>query len=404
MSTFTGGGLTPHKDGFRGRVSYYEDGKRKYKTKVFKLPKRQAQEAFNNWRQELEHEASKKKTDITVGDFLYSRLQIEEQLGTVEPSTIAGYLKLIKRMNCYIGDIKLTDLSSAHIEQMVYTLLEEELSPNTVRKILARLKCYLNEAVNHELIDRNPANKVKAPKSRRPERYSLTKDATSSLISVLDNMEANQISVAVLLALCAGLRLSEVCALQWGDVDFSSKTEIYIHIRRSIGRDKNGAHYLKEPKCHSSRRTIPVVAQELATKLKALKVSQMEDCMHTSVRFSDSLFVIGYIDGSPCSPMYLSKQFRGFADLLSLKNSNGSRLTFHELRHTFATEAISNGVDIEATAAMLGHAKPSMTLDVYGHARPEAKLEGAKKLAEAFSRRPKECQIMQFPKVVGGDN
>ena len=140
---------------------------------------------------------------------------------------------------------------------------------------------------------------------------------------------------------------------------------------------------MKEPKTGGSRRELyapSIIADMLTARLANAKA----ECLELGVPFDEDMYVTGGADGSFMQPHYLSHRWRIAADALELIGTEGNRPTFHDLRHTFATAAVTAGTDIKTVASMMGHANAAMTLNIYASADREAKKRGAAVVERAY--------------------
>jgi integrase len=114
------------------------------------------------------------------------------------------------------------------------------------------------------------------------------------------------------------------------------------------------------------------------------------------------LYVLGDIRGGYASVFTVWKQWNALASSMGLVGTQGRVPSFHDLRHTFATFAIAEGVDVKTVSSILGHANASMTLDIYASADPASKRAAAKTIDDVMSRRPepdKGGTVLLFPKA-----
>ncbi|KAA2596831.1 site-specific integrase, partial [Alistipes onderdonkii] len=162
--------------------------------------------------------------------------------------------------------------------------------------------------------------------------------------------QPTQQNIGVLLALCTGMRIGEVCALQWEDVDF---TQRIITVRHTVGRIYNCELKTTErihtsPKTKNSCREIPI-SKQLFQSLKTVR------------KQSQSPYVVG--------TSTQSKEPRSYRDYFSrlLKRLNIPHLVFHGLRHTFATRCIESQCDYKTVSVILGHSNVATTLNLYVH-------------------------------------
>ena len=154
----------------------------------------------------------------------------------------------------------------------------------------------------------------------------------------------------ILLCLYSGLRIGELIALQWSDIDFSKGI---LTVSKSCYDGKDGL-IIDEPKTASSCRTIPLPKQ-LFPILRGIR------------KKSDSLFVVSN-HGKPVSVRSYQRSFE-----LLLKKLKIAHRGFHSLRHTFATRALECGMDVKTLSEILGHKNPTVTLNRYAHSLIEHK-------------------------------
>ena len=118
--------------------------------------------------------------------------------------------------------------------------------------------------------------------------------------------------------------------------------------------------------------------------------------MEAGLPFSNDLYVLGKVDGSNLAPHALWEAWKVIAASLGLVGTQGKAPTFHDLRHTFATAAISEGVDVKSVSSILGHPNAAMTLNIYASADPDAKRRAAETVSEAMERKPEGAQIIRL--------
>jgi integrase len=201
----------------------------------------------------------------------------------------------------------------------------------------------LDFAVDMDLIGKNVADRIILPEQ---VKYRPRICADVEVQNLLEAATGTKLYLPILLAVKAGLRRSEILALQWKDVDFSSKTITVTKTRRERS--------LAYPKTRSSRRRLQPpdsVMSELKIRWVVQKSAQ-----------SGQVYVVSKADNSPYNPSYISRSFN------ELLRANGLPLIrFHDLRHTYATHAYRNGVPIKELSESLGHSSAATTLDYYVH-------------------------------------
>jgi len=181
-------------------------------------------------------------------------------------------------------------------------------------------------------------------------------------------------TVAAWIALFTGLRRGEVCGLRWRDVSLDDRMML---VTRSIGEGRGGSSYIKGPKTHRTR-DVPIAGQ-LAGVLSVWYAQCRDEWGLTDGEMFD-LYVIGNAEGGFCLPTYITEGWRVLSRGWNLVGTAGRRVTFHDLRHTFATAAIVGGLDVKTVSSILGHSSAAMTLDIYASADPDAKRAAADRI------------------------
>ena len=279
-------------------------------------------------------------------------LDIWIKTAAVKESTRELYLRHIQNhIVPQIGDLPLKKLSTELIQRFVSGL---ELAPSTVRLVFTILKSALMCAEDKGFIT-NVWSKIKLPKQAKSEVQIFTLQEQQQL----ENALSEENDIGILICLYTGLRIGEVCALKWSDVDFESKL---IHIRGTQAR-LNGKLTITEPKSKASKRTIPI-PDILFDRLKKHKNS--------------SEFVLSNKGGMVEVRAY-RRRFKAI-----LKTARLPDIKFHALRHTFSTRALEVGMDYKTLSEFLGHASVAITMDLYVHALDEHKKNQINKLNEIY--------------------
>lgn len=373
-----------HRGKWRAQVYWYEGEERHAKTTAISATgKREAQRQADEWRDLLEEEAqaSRRYRGSTETVAQYLERYIESRTAFVELSSLSGYRTLLKNQIApYIGDVLLDDLQPDAVQDWV-NALTRSLAPVTVRKAFVLLRSAMTQAVERDRLLKNPTRTVKPPKLPKPKPNALDERGRAILLSVLDTPNLDSpILLGVKMALFTGMREGEICALRWMDVDLNAKA---LDICQAIGC-ADGHYYVKEPKTGGSARTIFVPA-ELAADLSKRRANVERACLAAGRRFLESFYVLGGIDGDFLKPHEISIRWKNLANSLELVGTQGKRPTFHDLRHTFATAAIANGIDVKTVSSALGHSNAAMTLNTYASADPDAKRRAADKMGAIYA-------------------
>ena len=301
--------------------------------------------------------------------YVLDYIELKEAGGAILASTANGYRWYAKHlMGTTLGKTPVNEVSSRQIQEFERDMMRDGYGQNTVSHTHVLLKTVFIRARKAGDIASNPFDLVDAPKRAKKPINSLDVKGVQKINEALMDV-TDPFSTAVLLALMTGMRQGEICALRWQDVDRIGKK---IRITHALSR-ANGTFVLASPKTESSVRTIPY-GSELAHVLNG-RLKVMHDSREKmGLDWDEGLYVVGdLIAGGWKSPMALGQEWRAFVRVAKLVGTQGVAPRFHDLRHTFATLAISSGLDVKTVSAILGHSNAAMTLNVYADALADSK-------------------------------
>lgn len=305
----------------------------------------------------------KREVDMTVQNYLNEWLT--EQNGSVKQKTFARYAEIVKNnIAPAIGGVELNDLTSKQVRAFV-TKLGEDHADNTILQIVGVLKRALACATQEDIINRNPAQGI-VLKRRQQKVEPLTEIEQRAIEKYIFNTR-RPYYYGILIALYTGVRIGELLALTWRDVDMKSRT---ITVSKTAGTLKvcDGPNpYISSPKTEAGKRTIPYPKQ-LQPLFKELKNLGNEYVVST--RGGNFMTVYGY-----------QKAFARLLERLGLRHKG-----FHSLRHTYATRAIEAGADIKTLSEMLGHSSPTVTITRYCHSTDKQKNKICEKIGDNLKR------------------
>ncbi len=270
-----------------------------------------------------------------------------------------------KHIEDKIGEVELDELTPFVLQQFITELLQsgnrktgKGLSTNSVNAVISVLQNSLKAAHFLGLTEEYTANKLKRPKLKEKSVECFTLAEQKQIEYAVLNGKKDKL-YGILLCLYSGLRIGELLALQWSDIDIAKGI---ITVSKSCHDSKSGL-VIDEPKTASSRRMIPLPKQLLPI-LKGIK------------KRSNSQFVVS-AKGKPVSVRSYQRSFE-----LLLKKLNIPHRGFHSLRHTFATRAIECGMDVKTLSEILGHQNPNITLNRYAHSLMEHKSDMMNRLGK----------------------
>lgn len=260
-------------------------------------------------------------------------------------------------------------------------------APDTLNKSFKlgkRLYAVLLKRSN-DTIGRNPFDGALAPRVIARPRNALRSDLVPKLNSVTSMMPDSTFRRAVVLALHTGMRIGEVCGLRWCDVDFESGL---ITVRHSVAYVKDRGSFIKDTKNHDLR-TIPIDPVGLLPFLKEIHEIDSQRLREASTLGTRDLadsYVVSRPDGSFATTSYIRRAFKTFSETNGLMGTNDELITFHGLRHTFATQWIRHGGDIKALQSILGHKDAMVTLNVYADIEPMSKIQNMLRVSPSLWR------------------
>ncbi len=294
----------------------------------------------------------------------------------VKPSskirTYDNYIQLISHhIKPHLGEYDIDDLSAITLQRFFTGLMHsgnvktgKGLSANSVNSIITVVQASLKLAHDLGLSSSYPASGIKRPKKYEKEITCFTLAEQKSIEKYVTNSPKPK-HFGILLCLYTGLRIGELLALEWQDINFAKGT---VTVSKSChdGKGANGKYIrlTDTPKTASSKRIIPLPRQ-IIPLLKAHK------------KLCSSCYVISDNMGNPISVRSYQRSFE-----LILKKLNIEHKRFHTLRHTFATRALECGMDVKTLADILGHKNPTVTLSRYVHSLMEHKAEMMNRLGK----------------------
>ena len=290
---------------------------------------------------------------------------------------------LNKHLLPVLGAMHAKDLKQVHLQTIINKLASEGYSTSTMKKIKQIAEQILRIAVDSDLILKNPFSGVKVPSIEPEERRALSE---SEIDLISQNWRGARMGVAAMIMLYAGLRIGEVLALEWSDIDFDKRT---ITVSKARATLKNQP-YLKTPKTKAGIRVIPIpeVLYEVLCSTRKKKGLVCPD-----------------VNGNLMSGVAQTNAWRSYINHLNEcaggRRGSGRRkpviviekITPHMLRHTYATMLFDAGVDVKSAQKFLGHSDIEVTLEIYTHLSKFKEEQAIRALDEHLRERKKEPEI-----------
>ena len=284
----------------------------------------------------------------------------------VRPSshqTYRGYID--HHITPNIGNIPLEKLTTMDLQKLYRKLLNKGrvdrveakqqpkgLSAKTVRNINQVISSAMDFAVAQKIIPENPCKAVALPKVEHREMQTIPAE---QLQAFLQEAKATGVYEMYYIALATGLRRGELLGLKWTDIDWKNGI---IKVRRQVAR-VDGQIVEAPLKTKNSYRAV-TISQQAIEVLKQQKEK------------TNDQYVFPSPNGGPISPDSVNNMLKRV-----LARAGIPKVRFHDLRHTFATIALQNGVDIKTVSGILGHFSAGFTLDTYAHVTTAAQKEAA---------------------------
>ena len=307
---------------------------------------------------------------MTVGQWMDT--WAADYLGGAKPATVTIYKNNIKNhIKPALGAVALSDLRPHMVQTFINGL---EMSPASVRLAYKVLHMALEKAVKLEYLPKNPTAGSELPKLEQKEIHPLDDQQVALL---LKTAKGGDMEYLITVALFTGCRLSELLGLTWDAVDFKQGT---ITINKQLARPEHrGATPFLSPKNGKTRTITP--ASSVMTALKNQKRRQMKQQLKVGPLWDNQYHMVFTTEiGEPLDQW---KAEKGFSAVLDAAGLVGVR--FHDLRHTYAVNAIRAGDDIKTIQGNLGHASAAFTLDRYGHFTERMKQDSAARM-EGFMK------------------
>lgn len=336
-----------------------------------------------------------------------------------------------------IGYLPIQKITPVHLQKLYNTMEEEGFSSETRKKVHNLIHSALKQALLNKSLQNNPTDLVKPPRVTREEIQIFTEPEINLILTTAKGF---RLYSAILLAVTTGMRLGEILGVRWQDIDL---TNGQLHVRQNLQLSNEKGIIFEPPKTEKGKRKIPVPEKTItalreykkswsASKIKNASLScplcqttskstknkdgtvtyTCPECSHEWVKADDLVFVstkhtplhpknfnirlwhrilidaeFAQNDMADFNPQSAKIKRTDMLEKCRLEKEDWQPITFrnfHALRHTYATTLLASGVPIVDVSRVLGHAKVSTTLDIYGHALPENSKMIADKIANAF--------------------
>ena len=283
---------------------------------------------------------------------------------TAKERTYLKYAAIIEQhISPVLGDIHLERLTAPVLQSFVTALNEKGLQPGTVCGVMQVLKTALRRAVLMDVVEREYTASVVLPRRREQQMECLTKEEQGKIELYIMRRDTAHL-FGITLALYTGMRIGELLALQWSDVNFEKSAVTVSKSCHDSWRDGEYIKVIDTPKTECGLRVIPL-PKPLLARLRRFRKNAKGD------------FVV---EGRSVWGAEVRSYQRTFE--LMLKHLELPHRGFHALRHTFATRALECGIDVRTLSELMGHSDPTVTLRRYAHSMLDHKTEMMNRLGK----------------------
>ena len=294
---------------------------------------------------------------------MYIRVHVKPQLG-----------------NSYMNTLTVDELQDFFLERGQHGNQKGDggLAPKTLTNIRNMLHLSFDQAVKNKVMAENPIEGVRLPKMRKVEMRVLSRNEQGRLMDAAKRAP-EPAAFGIIFDLFTGLRIGELCGLRWENVDMDKRVFRVCETRNRLPnfddsiRASTSVKTVKSTKTDNSLRTVYMMSS-LFEDFQYYHDVQMA-IMEENPGYNREGYVFCQENGEPYEPRTYQDLFKRCVRQAGIADAN-----FHSLRHTFATRALEQGMDVVTLSRLLGHANPSITLDKYGHALDDHKRESMERL------------------------
>lgn len=328
--------------------------------------KREVQAWIHKTLDEIDNGLNFESTKTTLTTFM------KEWLISIEPALRYNTIKQYEQVTQQyilpaLGNFPIRDIKPEQIQRLYNNMVKKGFGLRTVQLVHSVLHRALVHGVKLGLLSRNPDDATTPPKPKRKEMRFLDENQVQQFL-IVAKAQNDRFYTLYYLAIATGMRQGELLGLKWADLDWE-KGELTV--RRQLTKKKGGGFELTAPKTKAGIRPISLGNNALEV-LREHREAQLLERQAIGVHWQDQGLVFTSSIGTPIDRSNMCWFFKAL-----LKNAGLPDIRFHDLRHTAASLMLNNGIPLIVVSRRLGHAQPSITLDVYGHLIPGKQQEAA---------------------------
>lgn len=371
--------------------------RRRQEVRSFFGTRREAEDELREFIRAVQSGTNVRDRKQTVAQYL--DLWLAHKRATVAFKTYLAYeLHVRTYLNPALGSLRIANLRKEHVRLALADWLQRtaypekksktpvrKISPRTVHHVFSTLRTAMHDALEDGAISALPFAKRMSPKKGRAEISALDE---TRIVELLNHLDGTLLGPVTRLAVYTGMRRGELLGLTWDAIELESRV---LHVRQSlevIGAGRDRAVRFKAPKTEKSRRDIPLTSGAIEV-LRSQHARQSELRPHLSGTLGDARLVFpDPRTGEPWKPDTFSNEF-----LRAVKASGLSKVSFHGLRHSYASISLRAGTPLKVVSEMLGHTTTAITADLYTHVLGNLKAEAADRLDAIFEEAEKRRAV-----------
>ncbi|HMM21832.1 MAG TPA: site-specific integrase [Selenomonadales bacterium] len=307
-------------------------------------------------------------SDMTLKQWLDNWIERYKK-NTKKTRTVEGYQNIIKNQIVpHLGKKKIQDIKTSDLQDLYNKLIESGLSRRTIEYVHATIRASLNQAVREGILGRNIALNCELPEKQQKEAKILTKEQIKKLLEAVKN---ERLYPLLVLEIGTGLRRGEILALHWHNINLD---EGYLTVEGSIIESKSkGVAYQESPKTRKSKRIV---------FLPDTVIQVLKDYNETT-KHDESDIVFTNRKGGYIRPSTFTQTFKYY---WLPKAGIKDKVSFHSLRHTHASQLITQNIPMKAISERLGHSTINITMDTYGHIEEKLQRQAAESINNIFEK------------------
>ena len=349
-------------------IGYDGLGRQQVETKTIKASSmREAQKAYYKFEAEvLQGQAGEVRKNITFKEF--AAIWLKDHCAVrLAPKTLIDYQKILdQRLLPRLGHRPLNSISGYDVQLLINELLtptarldnrDKPVTGHLAKKVYQVLSAMFNVAIKWDYADSNPCAKIDPPKVIKNARPIMERDELMLALEY-SKQEGTFFCTIFHLAIFSGLRIGEICGLQWVDINFEDQYIVVAHTAQYIPGSGN---ILKDPKSDAGKRMVSLPGF-LVQLLLLHKEEQQYYKEHMGTKWHEQGMVFPTWEGEILHTNTLYHWFQDFCAKYNL-----TKMPFHSLRHTAGTLALALGEDANTVAKRMGHSDATVTMNIYGH-------------------------------------